>query len=187
MVKMAGLLGFSRQAMACVRQYPARHHEALIAQLQEVADGRCDRLMVQMPPGSGEIDLWFGVVSRVFSGPAQTGTDHRGGAYRLARRAFWAAGAGCDRRAGGAAWGGAGESQPGGSMLCDRPRRRVFRRPIPVLNAGRVLPGRGYLVWTRPIGGRERIMMIMRRSRCCIRWLAAVPRSSRRIVPRAVI
>ncbi len=54
MVKMAGLLGFSRQAMACVRQYPARHHEALIAQLQEVADGRCDRLMVQMPPGSAK-------------------------------------------------------------------------------------------------------------------------------------
>jgi hypothetical protein len=58
--------------------------------------------------------------------------------------------------------------------------------PIPVLNAGRVLPGRGIWSGRGRIGGRERIMSIMRRSRCCIRWPAVAPRSSRRIVPRAV-
>lgn len=33
---------------------PARHHELLIEKLQEVADGGCERLMVQMPPGSAK-------------------------------------------------------------------------------------------------------------------------------------
>jgi predicted phage terminase large subunit-like protein len=51
---MAGFLGFARHAMARVSKIPARHHELLIARLQEVADGSCDRLMVQMPPGSAK-------------------------------------------------------------------------------------------------------------------------------------
>lgn len=33
---------------------PAQHHRALIKALQDVADGRCDRLMVLMPPGSAK-------------------------------------------------------------------------------------------------------------------------------------
>ncbi len=33
---------------------PAAHHEMLIERLQAVADGHCDRLMVQMPPGSAK-------------------------------------------------------------------------------------------------------------------------------------
>ncbi len=34
--------------------WPAAHHDALIGRLQEVLDGTCDRLMVQMPPGSAK-------------------------------------------------------------------------------------------------------------------------------------
>ncbi len=33
---------------------PARHHELLIEKLDDVTEGRCDRLMVQMPPGSAK-------------------------------------------------------------------------------------------------------------------------------------
>ncbi|NNM57718.1 phage terminase large subunit [Acidocella sp.] len=51
---MAGLLGFSRHAMAGMARVPARHHELLIEKLDDVAEGRCDRLMVQMPPGSAK-------------------------------------------------------------------------------------------------------------------------------------
>ncbi|MDE1895936.1 MAG: phage terminase large subunit [Rhodospirillales bacterium] len=40
--------------MSDVGQSPALHHELLIRHLQDVADGRCDRLMVQMPPGSAK-------------------------------------------------------------------------------------------------------------------------------------
>lgn len=54
MTGMTGFLGFARHAMACVSRIPARHHELLIERLQEVADGSCDRLMVQMPPGSAK-------------------------------------------------------------------------------------------------------------------------------------
>jgi len=50
----AGFLGFARHAMARLSKAPARHHELLIAKLEEVADGSCDRLMVQMPPGSAK-------------------------------------------------------------------------------------------------------------------------------------
>jgi predicted phage terminase large subunit-like protein len=50
----AGFLGFARHAMACVSKSPARHHELLIAKLDSVAEGVCDRLMVQMPPGSAK-------------------------------------------------------------------------------------------------------------------------------------
>ena len=35
-------------------QVPARHHRLLIGELERVAAGQCDRLMVLMPPGSGK-------------------------------------------------------------------------------------------------------------------------------------
>jgi predicted phage terminase large subunit-like protein len=50
----AGFLAFSREVMAGKSQRPAAHHEMLIGRLQDVADGRIDRLMVQMPPGSAK-------------------------------------------------------------------------------------------------------------------------------------
>jgi predicted phage terminase large subunit-like protein len=50
----AGFLAFARQVMAGRGQVPAAHHELLIERLQDVADGRSDRLMVQMPPGSAK-------------------------------------------------------------------------------------------------------------------------------------
>ncbi|MDE1905827.1 MAG: phage terminase large subunit [Rhodospirillales bacterium] len=40
--------------MSDVGQSPALHHELLIRHLQDVANGTCDRLMVQMPPGSAK-------------------------------------------------------------------------------------------------------------------------------------
>jgi len=54
MAGKAGFLDFARHAMACVSKAPARHHALLIEKLDEVAEGRCDRLMVQMPPGSAK-------------------------------------------------------------------------------------------------------------------------------------
>jgi predicted phage terminase large subunit-like protein len=51
---MAGFSGFSRHVMAAAGHIPAAHHEFLIEKLQAVADGRCDRLMIQMPPGSAK-------------------------------------------------------------------------------------------------------------------------------------
>lgn len=50
----AGFLAFSREVMAGKGLAPARHHELLIDRLQDVAAGRIDRLMVQMPPGSAK-------------------------------------------------------------------------------------------------------------------------------------
>jgi predicted phage terminase large subunit-like protein len=50
----AGFLGFARMVMGKAGMMPAAHHELLIERLQAVADGRCDRLMVQMPPGSAK-------------------------------------------------------------------------------------------------------------------------------------
>jgi predicted phage terminase large subunit-like protein len=50
----AGFLAFSRLVMARKGLVPAAHHELLISRLQDVADGRCDRLMVLMPPGSAK-------------------------------------------------------------------------------------------------------------------------------------
>jgi predicted phage terminase large subunit-like protein len=54
MADEAGFLAFSRMAMAGKGLVPAAHHELLIGRLQDVADKRCDRLMVQMPPGSAK-------------------------------------------------------------------------------------------------------------------------------------
>jgi predicted phage terminase large subunit-like protein len=49
-----GFLGFAGHVLAEREQAPARHHKALIAKLEEVLKGSCDRLMVQMPPGSAK-------------------------------------------------------------------------------------------------------------------------------------
>jgi predicted phage terminase large subunit-like protein len=49
-----GLLGFAEHVLAERGQIPARHHRLLLARLEDVADGHCDRLMVQMPPGSAK-------------------------------------------------------------------------------------------------------------------------------------
>lgn len=46
-----GFLGFAESVLAESDQMPARHHRELISCLEAVLDGRCDRLMVQMPPG----------------------------------------------------------------------------------------------------------------------------------------
>jgi predicted phage terminase large subunit-like protein len=54
MAEEAGFLAFSRRVMAGKGLVPARHHELLINRLQDVADRQCDRLMVQMPPGSAK-------------------------------------------------------------------------------------------------------------------------------------
>lgn len=49
-----GFLGFAEHVLASRRQSPAGHHRALIARLEDVAEGRCNRLMVHMPPGSAK-------------------------------------------------------------------------------------------------------------------------------------
>ncbi len=41
-------------ALAAVDLAPAAHHRLLISKLEDVAAGRCDRLMVQMPPGAAK-------------------------------------------------------------------------------------------------------------------------------------
>jgi predicted phage terminase large subunit-like protein len=50
----AGFLGFAGAALEPVGQTPARHHRLLIGKLEDVTAGRCDRLMVNMPPGSAK-------------------------------------------------------------------------------------------------------------------------------------
>jgi hypothetical protein len=47
-------LAFCIDALAPFGQRPARHHRLLIAELQAVADGHTNRLMIFMPPGSGK-------------------------------------------------------------------------------------------------------------------------------------
>jgi predicted phage terminase large subunit-like protein len=54
MADAAGFSAFSRQVMAGRGLVPAAHHELLIGRLQDVAERRCDRLMVLMPPGSAK-------------------------------------------------------------------------------------------------------------------------------------
>jgi len=54
MVAEPGFLGFSSLVLAEQEQQPARHHKVLIAKLNDVLQGSCDRLMVQMPPGSAK-------------------------------------------------------------------------------------------------------------------------------------
>ena len=49
-----GFLGFASQVLAAASQVPARHHCLLIEKLEDVALGKADRLMIQMPPGSAK-------------------------------------------------------------------------------------------------------------------------------------
>ena len=46
--------GWCRVALAAEGQTPAAHHRLLIWELEEIADGENDRLMVMMPPGSAK-------------------------------------------------------------------------------------------------------------------------------------
>lgn len=48
------LLAWCEEALRPHNQSPAAHHRLLISELQAVADGQQDRLMVLMPPGSGK-------------------------------------------------------------------------------------------------------------------------------------
>lgn len=50
----AGFLDFAIQVLGESARQPARHHRLLITHLEDVAGGRCDRLMVHMPPGSAK-------------------------------------------------------------------------------------------------------------------------------------
>jgi predicted phage terminase large subunit-like protein len=54
MTAKPGLLGFAEAALFDQSLIPARHHKALITKLEEVSEGSCNRLMVQMPPGSAK-------------------------------------------------------------------------------------------------------------------------------------
>jgi predicted phage terminase large subunit-like protein len=49
-----GFIGFARHVLAEQDIAPARHHRLLISKLENVLQGRTDRLMVQMPPGSAK-------------------------------------------------------------------------------------------------------------------------------------
>lgn len=68
MTCQTGFNAFARRALEEQQQVPARHHEALIAALERVAEGSVDRLMVQMPPGAAKSTYtsmlfpawWFG-------------------------------------------------------------------------------------------------------------------------------
>lgn len=48
------LTAFCTEALAPFEQKPARHHRSLIRQLEHIASGKIDRLMVLMPPGSAK-------------------------------------------------------------------------------------------------------------------------------------
>ncbi len=50
----ADFKAFARDAMGKVSKTLGPHHEFLIDHLQKIADGTCDRLMVQMPPGTAK-------------------------------------------------------------------------------------------------------------------------------------
>jgi len=50
----ASLAEWCRLALSAEGRQPARHHLALVSALEDVAAGRCDRLMVLMPPGSAK-------------------------------------------------------------------------------------------------------------------------------------
>ena len=64
----SSLLSWSTAALAPLQQAPADHHRLLIRELEGVAAGECDRLMVLMPPGSAKSTYtsvlfpawWFG-------------------------------------------------------------------------------------------------------------------------------
>ena len=47
-------LAWCEHCLAPMDQKPAAHHRLIIQELQDVADGRCNRLMIFMPPGSAK-------------------------------------------------------------------------------------------------------------------------------------
>ena len=53
-IRSGDVLSWCEHALAPVGQSPAEHHRLLIRELQAVADGKVDRLMVIMPPGSAK-------------------------------------------------------------------------------------------------------------------------------------
>lgn len=66
------LLDWSRLVLEPLDMSPAAHHRTLISRLTDVSDGKCDRLMVLMPPGSAKSTYtsmlfpvwWFSVHQR---------------------------------------------------------------------------------------------------------------------------
>ena len=63
------LLEWATHVLKFSDQTPAAHHRLLIGELQALSDGRIDRLLVHMPPGSAKstfanvnTDLWGGYV-----------------------------------------------------------------------------------------------------------------------------
>jgi predicted phage terminase large subunit-like protein len=50
----ASLTDWAEHALAPQGQAPAAHHRLLLGALQDVAEGKCDRLMVLMPPGAAK-------------------------------------------------------------------------------------------------------------------------------------
>ena len=48
------VLRWAKMVLRPLGMAPAAHHRLLIKHLQDVLDGRCDRLMVMMPPGSAK-------------------------------------------------------------------------------------------------------------------------------------
>ncbi len=50
----ANFIDWCRLVLSPQNQEPARHHKLIIEALQDVADGRCRRLMIFLPPGSAK-------------------------------------------------------------------------------------------------------------------------------------
>ena len=50
----ASLTDWAILALAAQGQTPARHHRLMIGELERVASGTCDRLMLLLPPGSAK-------------------------------------------------------------------------------------------------------------------------------------
>lgn len=83
----ASLPDWCRLALAPLKQKPARHHLLLLHELEELAAGRNDRLMVMMPPGSAKSTYTSGLFPAWFmaSGEAREmprsiiGTSHTAG------------------------------------------------------------------------------------------------------------
>jgi predicted phage terminase large subunit-like protein len=77
------LADWCRLALGPLGQYPARHHLRLIAELEAIASGENDRLMVLMPPGSAKstyisdlFPAWF--LAR-FANQSVIGASHTSG------------------------------------------------------------------------------------------------------------
>ena len=57
----ADLLAYGKHVLAPLGYEPARHHKLIADELQAVADGRTDRLMLCLPPGSAK-STWASVI-----------------------------------------------------------------------------------------------------------------------------